>query len=191
AADYGVTQSRKRLIILAALVEQPILPLPTHGTQKTPYSTVGEWINNLPVINAGETSITDPDHCSTNLSELNLKRIKCTPPGGSRENWPDNLKLNCHKNHSGHTDVYGRLDYNKMAATLTTKCISYSNGRYGHPEQNRALSIREAACLQTFPRDFFFTGNLVQKARQVGNAVPPLLAQRIGETFKQIDIKHF
>ena len=82
---------------------------------------------------------------------------------------------------SGFTDVYGRLRWDSPAPALTTRCISYSNGRFGHPEQDRAISVREAACLQTFPPDFVFTGNLNSQARQVGNAVPALLAQQFGE----------
>ena len=81
----------------------------------------------------------------------------------------------------GFTDVYGRLKWDSPAPALTTRCISYSNGRFGHPDQDRAISVREAACLQTFPLDFVFAGNLNSQARQVGNAVPPLLAQRFGE----------
>ena len=83
---------------------------------------------------------------------------------------------------NGFTDVYGRLSWDAPAPALTTRCISYSNGRFGHPLQNRAISVREAACLQTFPLDFVFTGNLNSQARQVGNAVPPLLAQHFGES---------
>ena len=81
----------------------------------------------------------------------------------------------------GFTDVYGRLRWDAPAPALTTRCISYSNGRYGHPEQDRAISVREAAHLQTLPPDFVLTGNLNSQARQVGNAVPALLAQRFGE----------
>ena len=82
----------------------------------------------------------------------------------------------------GFTDVYGRLKWEAPAPALTTRCISYSNGRFGHPHQDRAISVREAACLQTFPLSFVFTGSLNSQARQVGNAVPALLAQRFGES---------
>ena len=187
AADYGVPQPRKRLIVMASLHRKPVWPATTNGKGKAPYSTVGEWIKGLKPLNAGEVDENDPDHCAAKLSSVNLERIKKTPMGGGRECWPEHLKLNCHKKHSGHTDVYGRLSYDKMSVTLTTRCTSYSNGRYGHPEQNRALTIREAACLQTFPKDFKFEGNFVEKAMQVGNAVPPLLAQKLAEAFLKID----
>ncbi|MDR1164814.1 MAG: DNA cytosine methyltransferase [Deltaproteobacteria bacterium] len=188
AADYGVPQYRKRLIIIAALRHDIAFPTPTHGeASDTPYSTVGDWIAGLPVLKAGEVNANDPDHCAMKLSSLNLIRIGATPEGGGRADWPSALTLECHKSHSGHTDVYGRLAYNKPSCTLTTKCYSYSNGRYGHPFEDRALSIREAACLQTFPRSFAFMGTMTSKARQVGNAVPPLLSQQIGKVFKELD----
>ena len=83
-----------------------------------------------------------------------------------------------------YSDVYGRMKWDSPASGLTTRCISYSNGRFGHPDQDRAISVREAACLQTFPRDFIFTGNLNSMAKQVGNAVPVLLSQRFGNNFQ-------
>ena len=191
AADYGVPQPRKRLIVIASLYGKPVLPEITNGKGKLPYSTVGEWITGLKPLNAGEYDENDLDHCAARLSGINLERIRNTPMGGGRESWPEHLKLDCHKKHSGHTDVYGRLSYDKMSVTLTTRCTSYSNGRYGHPEQDRALTIREAACLQTFPRDFRFVGSFVEKTIQVGNAVPPLLSQKLATAFLKIDREHF
>lgn len=94
----------------------------------------------------------------------------------------DNLLLDCHKNgHKGHTDVYGRMAWDEVAPTLTSKCFSLSNGRFGHPEQDRAISLREAAALQTFEDDYHFYGSVQEIGRQIGNAVPVLLARRIGE----------
>lgn len=176
---FGVPQKRSRLVFLASLKNQIFIPPQTHGPEKLRYSTVAEWISDLPTLENGQTDILDPDHFALKLSPLNLERIRATPEGGGREFWPERLILNCHKGYSGHSDVYGRLSWNKPAAGLTTKCISYSNGRFGHPSQDRALSLREAACLQTFPRDFLFTGSKQSKARQVGNAVPPLMALAI------------
>ena len=120
------------------------------------------------------------DHTAAKLSDLNIKRIKATPEGKGRESWPEELILKCHKKYKGHTDVYGRLSWDKPASGLTTRCISYSNGRFGHPEQDRAISVREAALLQTFPLDYSFTGSLVSKAKQIGNAVPPKMAEALG-----------
>jgi len=190
AKSYGVPQSRKRLVLLASIDTLPGLPEATHGpTAGIPYSTVDDWIRDLPAIRAGQQDKYDPDHRAACLSELNIRRIVATPEGGGRNDWPARLQLNCHKKHKGHTDVYGRLSWNKLASALTTRCISYSNGRFGHPEQNRAISLREAACLQTFPRDYKFVGSLNSKARQVGNAVPPLMAQKIAEHILSLELK--
>ena len=180
---FGVPQTRERLVLLASRRGPIELPVPTHGPGRInpDFSNVIDWISGFPPIAAGETSPEDPDHCSAGLSPTNLKRISMTPEGGGRRDWPASLWLDCHKGHRGHSDVYGRLRWKAPASGLTTKCISYSNGRFGHPDQDRALSVREAACLQTFPRNYHFVGNLGSKARQIGNAVPPLMAQRVGE----------
>lgn len=180
AMNFGVPQKRERFVLLASLKSSIELPEATHGPKLKPYTTVRTWISGLPSLGAGEVSKVDPDHISANLSELNLLRIQSTPEGGGRQDWPSKLWLDCHKTHSGHSDVYGRLAWDRPASGLTTKCISYSNGRFGHPVEDRALSIREAACLQTFPRDYIFRGQLKSRARQVGNAVPPLMAKNVG-----------
>lgn len=184
AWNYGVPQRRKRLVLLASLKGEIDFPVPTHGSGaiNPKYSTVKEWITGLPKLKAGETDPNDSVHRAANLSKLNLERIMATPPEGSRSDWPKSLSLECHsQGYSGHTDVYGRMKWNFPASGLTTRCISLSNGRFGHPEQNRAISVREAACIQTFPRNFRLFGSLNSMARQVGNAVPVLLAQRFGE----------
>jgi DNA (cytosine-5)-methyltransferase 1 len=179
AYDYGVPQKRRRLVILASLHGPVSFPTKTHGLSAgKPYSTVREWIGHLPPIRAGESHPSIPNHRAAALSPLNLRRIMATPPGGSRKDWPRSLRLNCHANYDGHSDVYGRLREHMPASGLTTRCISLSNGRFGHPRQHRALSVREAARLQTFPDTFVFEGTLIQTARQVGNAVPVLLAER-------------
>lgn len=177
---FGVPQTRERLVLLGSRVGEIRLPAPTHGPDKKPYSTVREWICGLAPLEAGQSDVKDPSHRAAALSKLNLARIKSTPEGGGRENWPQSLILNCHKDHVGHTDVYGRLAWDKPAAGLTTRCVSYSNGRFGHPDQNRAISAREAACLQTFPHSFIFCGSITSQAKQIGNAVPPLMARVVG-----------
>ena len=182
--DYGVPQRRTRLVLLASLIGSITFPDRTHGpgSQGPEYTTVADWIGNLPGISAGETHAQIPNHRSAALSSLNLQRIRATPPGGGWPDWPSELVPDCHKSgFKGYTDVYGRMRWDTPAPALTTRCISYSNGRFGHPEQDRAISVREAACLQTFPTSFVFTGNLNSQARQIGNAVPMLLAQRFGE----------
>ncbi|MDR5874639.1 DNA cytosine methyltransferase [Vreelandella gomseomensis] len=182
AANFGVPQTRKRLVLVASKTPDYNLPQPTHGKNRQSFSVVRDWISDLPPLSAGEKDKHDPDHHAAKLSELNLKRISITPEGRGRETWPESLQLKCHKSYKGHTDVYGRLSWEKPASGLTTRCISYSNGRFGHPVQNRGISLREAACLQTFPRDFRFVGNMASRARQIGNAVPPLMSQALARS---------
>ena len=185
---YGVPQSRRRLILIASKLSNIEFPEETHGlsTNKLDYSTSKQWIAGFPELIAGEVDKNDPIHRAASLSDINLLRIKETPVGGDRRDWPKDLWLDCHSNgYKGHTDVYGRIKWDEPATALTTKCHSLSNGRFGHPEQNRAISIREAACLQTFDRNYIFEGGLVSMARQIGNAVPVLLAERFGEKFKE------
>ena len=183
AYHYGVPQSRRRLVLLASLLAPITIPPPTHGpgTEHPELPTVWDWISHLPPIEAGETHPEIPNHRAARLSPLNLRRIAATPVGGDRRGWPPELELQCHKKHSGHTDVYGRMIKDRPSAALTTRCISLSNGRFGHPTQNRAISVREAACVQTFPMDFTFRGNLNSMARQVGNAVPVVMAKVFGD----------
>lgn len=184
ASDLGVPQLRKRFILVAAFKGYNISPISTVVDKyKNQIVTVKEAIEDLPPLKAGETHPIIPNHSAAKLSSKNLERIKNTPEGGDRRDWVEHLKAGCHINYKGHTDVYGRMRWNAPSSTLTTKCISYSNGRFGHPVQNRAISVREAARLQTFPDNFVFSGTLISCARQVGNAVPPLMAQRISETF--------
>lgn len=182
---YGVPQTRERLVLVASRIEGVCIPAATHGPGRPAggYATVADWIHGLPPLSAGEVHPADPDHAAALLSDLNLQRIQATPEGGGRESWPDALWLDCHRAYSGHTDVYGRLAWNRQASGLTTRCISYSNGRFGHPEQDRAISVREAACLQTFPLTYRFHGSLSSKARQIGNAVPPKMAEVFGRQF--------
>ena len=186
ALSFGVPQKRERLILMAAKIGELRIPAPTHGTSRRPASTVRDWIGGLPPLLAGASDPKDPDHRAMALEAINLKRIAATPEGGGRDGWPKSLRLDCHRRFNGHTDVYGRLAWDRAAAGLTTRCISYSNGRFGHPTQDRAISVREAACLQTFPRRYRFFGTLESKARQVGNAVPPLMAKAIGRAY----VKH-
>ena len=158
---YGVPQGRRRFLLLASRHGRLGLPDETHGpgTDNPDFSTVRDWIGDLPELAAGETDPTVPDHRAARLSQLNLRRIRATPQGGGNRDWPEDLQLTCHKGATGYSDVYGRMSWDRPASGLTTRCISYSNGRFGHPEQDRAISVREAACLQTFPMDFRFSGS--------------------------------
>jgi len=125
------------------------------------------------------------------LSPLNKKRIQNTPYGGSWIDWPEHLQLDCHKRDSGKSfpSVYGRMKWDEPSPTITTHCVGYGNGRFGHPEQDRAISLREAALLQTFPLKYkFFKKNVdalsVILARQLGNAVPVRLGEVIAKSIK-------
>jgi len=185
--DFGVPQRRRRLVIMGSRLAPITIPRPSHGRRagRLPPSTVAEWISHFPPVNAGERHAQVPNHQASALTELNLRRLQATPEGGGRANWPEDLWLACHSGHDGHSDVYGRMRWDAPAPVLTTKCTSISNGRFGHPSQDRPISVREAAALQTFPDDFVFEGGIKSETRQVGNAVPVLLAQRLGEAFLQ------
>ncbi|MEW5207852.1 DNA cytosine methyltransferase, partial [Bacillus cereus] len=185
APDYGVPQNRKRLILLASKIGaiQLIEPL----FNKDNYITVRDSISCLPPIESGEESPNDPLHKSVKLNKKNLERIKQSVPGGSWKDWDEELILACHKKKSGksYPSVYGRMEWDKPAPTITTKFYGYGNGRFGHPEQNRAISYREGALLQTFPTGYEFINPdspLSSKTLgiQIGNAVPVKLGEVIG-----------
>lgn len=193
SCDYGVPQRRRRLVIIGSRGLSLSFPEPTHGpgTRRPTYPTVWDWIGDLPPIVAGETHPDVPNHRASGLSPLNQQRIRATPEGGGREHWPRRLLLRCHHDdYEGHTDVYGRMRRDAPASGLTTRCISLSNGRFGHPVQDRAISVREAASLQTFPRTFTFEGSLNSMARQIGNAVPVVLARQFGRAFVRHYLRH-
>ncbi len=184
AKEFGIPQTRNRLVLLAAKHAEPGLPAPTHGQGLLPYKTVADSISHFPAIEAGESHPIVPNHRASHLSVKNLERLRLTPlDGGDRYSWPDDLWLECHKNgHSGHSDVYGRMWWNRPSPSITCRCDSISNGRFGHPEQNRAISLREAASLQGFPEDYEFFGKSKSViATQIGNAVPVPLAKLLGE----------
>lgn len=188
--DYGVPQSRKRLVLLASRLGNITLIDPQYTPNN--YLTVQDSIGNLPAISAGQSLEEDPLHCSSNLSSENLERIKQSIPGGTWRDWDESLQLNCHKKDSGSTypSVYGRMSWNEPAPTITTQFYGYGNGRFGHPEQNRALSIREGAMLQSFPQGYIFVppGGKVSKKElgiHIGNAVPVNLGRAIGESIQR------
>lgn len=188
AKCYGVPQNRRRLVLLAARGRSVSLPKPSHGIDSHPFKTVREAIVHYPQITAGGQHLSIPNHVSASISELNMRRLEETPhDGGDRMSWPKTLQLACHSgNHKGHTDVYGRMYWNKPAPTLTGRCISISNGRYGHPEQNRAISLREAAALQSFPDEYEFFGATTKISMQIGNAVPVTMAEKLGKHILQL-----
>ena len=184
AQDYGVPQRRKRYIIVGErkdLGEHYVYPAPV-GYKKT----VRETIGNLPEPPADGTDHPDISlHRRDRLSSLNLKRIQAITEGQGRDDLPEELLANCHKIDSsviGYRNVYGRMAWDDVAPTITARFDSFTRGKFGHPVQDRSITLREGALLQTFPEDFVFTGNKVDIARQIGNAVPPLLAEKIGES---------
>jgi DNA (cytosine-5)-methyltransferase 1 len=189
AKEYGVPQNRYRFVLIASRNCEVSLPLKTHGHGLRAFKTVRDTISKYPPIAAGHAHPTLLNHVSASLSDLNHKRMINTPPdGGDRRCWPEKLVLRCHKSYKGHTDVYGRMFWDKPAPTLTSKCISISNGRFGHPVQNRAISLREAAALQGFPDNYIFFGSLQSIARQIGNSVPVQLAKILGQHIVALDV---
>lgn len=202
SVNYGVPQVRKRLVIhgvrediYAKMVKKNIeieFPTKTHldpekitSSKQKKWRTVREAISKYPEINAGENFDGIPNHVCANLKDINLKRIRfIRKNGGNRTALPIELQLNCHKKDGvGYKDVYGIMEWDKPAPTLTGGCLSFSKGKFGHPEQDRAISAREAATLQTFDDDFVFCGNLMEIAQQIGNAVPVDMAAASGKYF--------
>jgi DNA (cytosine-5)-methyltransferase 1 len=187
---YGVPQRRARLILLASKLG-PIELIPyTHDDKN--FVTVRKSIGKLPAIEDGIPYENDPVHRARKLSYLNKIRIQSTPEGGGWKDWDDELKLECHKKSTGKTfgSVYGRMNWDDVAPTLTTQCTGYGNGRFGHPEQDRAISLREAAILQTFPKKYklFDPSRKISTPsieRHIGNAVPVRLGQIIAQSIKK------
>jgi DNA (cytosine-5)-methyltransferase 1 len=183
AKHYGVPQNRRRLVMIASRFFLPSLPKPKYGPTIRPYRTVRQAIDHFPELETGKYCSEIPNHVAALLTPLNIERLIHTPhSGGDRRSWPSYLRLNCHSgNYNGHTDVYGRMAWDTPAPTLTGRCNSISNGRYGHPTQNRAISLREAASIQTFPDGYVFYGSNKHIALQIGNAVPVRLAEELGK----------
>ena len=189
--DYGIPQYRKRLVLFASKPEYGKVKLldPTHTPDR--YKKVRDVISDLEPLEAGQTSQNDPYHKASSLSELNLRRIKASKPGGTWRDWPDELVARCHKQESGNTysSIYGRMSLDAPSPTITTQCYGFGNGRFGHPEQNRAISLREAARLQTFPDGYRFVHPddphpIKTIGRFIGNAVPVELARIIARSIK-------
>lgn len=185
--DYNVPQHRQRLVLLASKLG----PIEMIGatTPKSRRRTVRDAIGGLPPLGAGVVCAKDPLHQSCELSPLNLRRIRASTPGGTWRDWGDELIADCHKKSSGSTypSVYGRMSWDEPAPTMTTQYYGFGNGRFGHPEQDRAISLREGAILQSFPRGYKFVESkapIYRKSigRLIGNAVPVNLGKAIGKT---------
>ena len=183
--EYGIPQHRKRLVLLASKFgDIDLVPPGELGTSKF---TVKKAIGDLPPLEAGASDPNDPLHCSSSLSDLNMQRIKASRPGGSWRDWPKELVAECHQKKSGKTypSVYGRMEWNAPSPTITTEFFGFGSGRFGHPEQDRAISLREGSILQSFPSDYKFVAPGTQVSikaigRLIGNAVPVTLGEVIG-----------
>lgn len=185
--DYGIPQNRRRLVILASRLGPIELIPPTHRPEE--YVRVKDAIGKLPRLRAGQVSKTDPLHRSSGLSERNLKRIRASKPGGTWRDWPTALRADCHKGRTGKTypSVYGRMEWGKPSPTITTQFYGYGSGRFGHPQQDRGLSLREGALLQSFPKGYRFVEPGAEYSfkgvgRLIGNAVPVRLGVAIGKS---------
>ncbi|GMO61717.1 MAG: DNA cytosine methyltransferase [Rickettsiales bacterium] len=187
-SKYGMPQKRKRLVLLASKYGKINLISPTNKIK-----TVRDVLGNLAPIKAGGRDEKDLLHRCAGLKDINITRIKASRPGGSwAKDWKYEMRPDCYKRMTGlsWTDVYGRMEWDKPSPTMTTKFFSYGTGRFGHPEQNRALSLREGALLQTFPQDYRFFENeesitIGTIARHIGNAVPVELGRVIGKSIKK------
>lgn len=186
---FGVPQKRNRFVLIASRVKEEInFPEPEVNADLTVRNYIGRE-NGFKKIDAGHIDESDFLHSTSALSELNLERIRATPKdGGTRKAWSKNPRLQIPA-YEGKDNIfrtiYGRMNWDKPAPTITTRFIAISCGRYGHPEEDRGLSLREGATLQTFPKNYKFVGGLVSVAKQIGNAVPPEMARRIATSIMQ------
>jgi DNA (cytosine-5)-methyltransferase 1 len=184
---YGIPQNRKRLVLLASKLGAIELIPPTH--EKHNFVSVRQTIGNLEPLESGAQSSTDALHKTAKLSSLNIKRIQQSVPGRTWRDWDKSLILKCHQKDTGksYMSVYGRMLWDEPSPTITTQFNGIGNGRFGHPEQDRALSLREGALLQTFPPNYEFidpkksmsTGTITT---HIGNAVPVRLGQIIAKS---------
>lgn len=188
--DYGIPQHRRRLVLVASRLGPIELIRPTHTGKRQ--RNVRAALSKLPPLEAGATWQADPLHRTSELSPLNLTRIRHSRPGGTWRDWPPELVADCHREKSGKTypSVYGRMEWDKPSPTITTQFFGFGNGRFGHPEQDRAISLREGAILQSFPKRYQFVkkgGDYCFKTigRLIGNAVPVRLGEVVGRTIKR------
>ncbi len=184
AVDLGVPQRRKRTIMFACR-DGSVAPVDFAKLSRGKSTSVRDWISDLPPPPIGRPpSCVDPLHIARKHAPITLERLKHVPKnGGRRSDIPEALQLKCHRglDRGEFPDTYGRLAWDEPAPTITTGCTDLTRGRFAHPEEDRAITAREAACLQTFNRDYRFAGNLQQIATQIGNAVPPLMMKALAD----------
>lgn len=186
AADYGVPQRRKRWIMIVSREKKALPTLPNPTSPEGKRIKVEDAIGDLPPLASGERSDNDPLHFARKHKPIALRRFAhIKKDGGSRFDLPPNLVLDCHKGHKGHPDVYGRMAWNDVAPTLTTGCTDVTRGRFLHPRDDRAITLREATRLQTFPDYYQYDGCPQEIARQIGNAVPVEFIRTIGHAMAE------
>jgi DNA (cytosine-5)-methyltransferase 1 len=188
--DYGIPQQRSRLVIVASRLGPIELVPATHRPSR--YRTVCDVLRELPKLGPGDECPNDPLHRTSRLSPLNLRRIRHSIPGGTWRDWPRELVAKCHTERTGKTfpSVYGRMEWEHPSPTITTQFYGFGNGRFGHPNQDRAISLREGAMLQSFPKKYAFVesgGEYHFKTigRMIGNAVPVRLGEIVGRTIER------
>ncbi|RAZ84458.1 DNA cytosine methyltransferase [Cereibacter johrii] len=186
--DVGLPQTRKRLVVVASKLGPIELAAPDNDGGP---ATVRQAIGSLRPVAAGEADPSDPLHAASRLSAINLQRIRASKPGSTWRDWPDELRAKCHQRSTGATypAVYGRMEWDQPSPTITTQCFGYGNGRFGHPEQDRAITLREAAMLQGFPANYSFLAgedrpSFARIGRLIGNAVPVPLGEYVGRILR-------
>ena len=185
AADYGVPQRRIRCVLMASRGPRPP-ELPDASTPAGCRRTVRDAIAALLQLAAGERDPADPLHAARHHQPIALKRLRAVPKdGGSRSSLPQSLALRCHTTPNSYPDVYGRMAWDDVAPTLTTGCTDVTRGRFAHPDQDRAITPREAALIQTFPPRYSFTGASGVVATQIGNALPFALMRAIAPALRK------
>lgn len=186
---FGLAQSRRRLILVASRLGVVRVP---DAVESTTGGSVREVIGSLPTLAHGESDPDDAMHRARRLSPINLERMRASVPGGTWRDWPEELLAPCHRRASGASfqAFYGRMEWDKPSPTITTQSFNFGTGRFGHPEQDRSLTLREAAMLQGFPREYAFVADGVEPAmstvgKLIGNAVPPPFGRAVGKVFIQ------
>jgi DNA (cytosine-5)-methyltransferase 1 len=182
----GIPQHRRRLVLIASLIGPVRVPIGTLSPKR--FRTVRDAIASLPKLAAGEKHPKDRLHRARSATEINLRRLRSSEPGGTWHDWPESLRSKCHRKRSGmsYRSVYARMVWDEPAPTITTQAYNFGTGRFGHPAQERSITLREAALLQTFPRCFRFVRPrehvfFTRVGRLIGNAVPPRLAYYVGK----------
>lgn len=189
--EFGLPQERRRLVLVASRIGP--ISLPKGNKDKKKFKTVKKTIGRLPKLKHGESDPTDLLHTARRLTPINEKRMKASRPGGTWRDWSEELLAPCHRKASGASfqAFYGRMTWDAPSPTITTQSYNFGTGRFGHPEQDRSLTLREAAMLQGFPRSYRFVKGSERPSMQavgrlIGNAVPPAFGAAVGRQFANV-----